>query len=137
MIKWTEDLSVGNDMIDTQHRELFERINNLIDAIKTQTCKLVIGDTTKFLEDYVVTHFSDEEKFMSEMSYPGLPAHKAQHEHFMREFARLKDELRGESSSYTRSVLTNQIVVDWIVDHINQIDKAYGKFLKERAGASQ
>lgn len=60
-MQWTEDLSVGVDRIDEQHKELFEKINDLVEAIKSHTCKYKIGDVVKFLEDYVVFHFGQEE----------------------------------------------------------------------------
>jgi hemerythrin len=34
--------------------------------------------------------------------------------------------------SYELSVTVNQVVVDWIVDHIMKIDKKFGSFLKNK-----
>jgi hemerythrin len=53
-MEWTEDLSVGIDLIDNQHKELFTGINDLVAAIKQSTCKYRIGDVVKFLDDYIV-----------------------------------------------------------------------------------
>ena len=132
-MEWTEDLAVDGGRIDEQHRELFDRINKLVAAIKSKTCKLEIGPTTKFLEEYVVEHFRDEEGIMREAGYPDHEAHKAVHDGFIRDFEALKAELEGESSSYTKSAYTNQMVVDWIINHIKELDKAFGKYLRSRA----
>jgi len=35
-LQWTQDLSVGVEEIDNQHKELFERINNLDSAMSRQ-----------------------------------------------------------------------------------------------------
>ena len=58
---WTDKLSVGIEIIDTQHKELFLRINDLVAAIKQSVCKYKIGDVVKFLGDYIIFHFGEEE----------------------------------------------------------------------------
>ncbi len=131
-MEWTPDLAVGVEQIDEQHKELFKRIGGLVDAVKSKTCKLVIGDVIAFLHEYVIEHFGDEEKIMRKYRYPDFEAHRAQHDKFISEFDTLEDELRGEPSSYTRSVFTNQIVVDWIVEHISTVDKKLGVYLSDK-----
>lgn len=136
-MQWTEDLSVGIEKIDEQHRELFEKINDLVAAVKQSVCKYKISDVIKFLEDYVVFHFSEEEKYMQQFSYPGYQAHKTQHEKFIENFNELKKELPKleggkKPGSYDLSVETNQVVVDWILDHIAKVDKQLGEFLKDK-----
>lgn len=136
-MEWTKDLSVGVDEIDDQHKELFSRINDLVAAVKQHTCKYKIGDVIKFLEDYVVFHFGVEEGYMQELGYPAYTQHKAQHEIFMRNFAGLKEKLPRleggrKPGSYDLSVETNQLVVDWILEHIGKVDKKLGAFLKDK-----
>lgn len=136
-MQWTKDLSVGIEKIDEQHRELFEKINDLVAAVKQSVCKYKIGDVIKFLEDYVVFHFGEEEKYMQQFGYPGYQAHKTQHEKFIENFNELKKELPklegGKNpGSYDLSVETNQVVVDWILDHIAKVDKQLGEFLKDK-----
>lgn len=126
---WTPALSVGIDKIDEQHRELFIRITNLVDAIKGKTCKFTIDDTIGFLEEYVNTHFSEEEAFMEGEGYPELADHQLEHRKFMEDFESFKAEVAHEPSSYTKSVLANQIVVDWILDHIKKVDMSFGAYM--------
>ena len=130
-MQWTEDLRVDGAKIDEQHRELFYRIGKLVSAIKSKTCKLEIGPTTEFLEVYVVRHFSDEERMMVDAGYEGYDEHKALHDKFIENFANLRRELEDEHSNYNKSVYTNQIVVDWIIEHINEHDKRFGRFLAQ------
>ena len=128
-MEWTTDLAVDEGKIDEQHRELFKRIGKLVSAIKSKTCKYEIGPTTAFLEEYIIVHFHDEEEMMRKAGYPDFDAHKAIHENFISDFNELKKNLEGESSNYTKSVYTNQIVVDWILEHIQAVDKSFGRFL--------
>ena len=136
-MQWTEDLAVGIAKIDDQHKELFEKINDLVAAVKQSVCKYKIGDVIRFLEDYVVFHFGEEEKYMQQFGYPGYQAHKAEHEKFIANFNELKKELPKleggrKPGSYDLSVETNQVVVDWILDHIVKVDKHLGEFLKDK-----
>lgn len=131
-MQWNDRYSVDIPVIDEQHKELFIRINGLVEDIKAARCRLTIDDTTKFLEDYVVTHFRDEEGYMEQAGYPAVETHRAQHRKFMQEFSRLKAELENEHSDYNRSVLTNQIVVDWIAEHVTTVDRAFGAYLREK-----
>lgn len=133
---WTEELSVGVERIDSQHKELFRRINGLVDAIKRAECKYTIDGTIRFLEEYALIHFSEEERYMRSYSYPEYRQHKAQHAIFLHSLSALKKQSaspRQKGDSYDLSVETNRVVVDWILSHIAQVDKKLGEFLKGRA----
>lgn len=136
-MQWTEDLAVGIDAIDTQHKELFRRINNLVLAIKDHRCKTEIDGTIDFLEEYAKTHFSQEEAYMRESRYENLRDHQSHHATYLQNLAELKRmaaEPRVHGVSYELSVTANQIVVDWIVDHIMKIDRQFGAYMKNRKG---
>ena len=136
-MQWTEDLAVGVEKIDEQHKELFEKINDLVAAVRQSVCKYKIGDVIRFLEDYAAFHFGEEERYMLKFGYPDYQAHKAQHEKFIANFQELKKELPkleggSKPGSYDLSVETNKVVVDWILDHIAKVDKSLGKFLQDK-----
>jgi hemerythrin-like metal-binding protein len=134
-MEWTQELAVGVETIDSQHRELFSRINKLVRAIKEHRCKDEIDGTIAFLEEYARTHFSMEEQLMKDASYEGLASHQGHHAQYMANLAELKQEAslpRVSGMSYDLSVTANQIVVDWIVDHIMKIDRKFGEFLRQR-----
>jgi methyl-accepting chemotaxis protein len=131
-LQWTNDLAVGVDKIDSQHQELFARINKLLDACNQGKGRETVDEIIKFLEDYVVTHFTLEEEFMAKYNYPGHTVHNEQHHQFVNSFARLKEKIDREGVGSHISIYTNQIVVDWLQDHITKTDKALGKFLKQK-----
>jgi hemerythrin len=134
-MEWSEKLAVGVAAIDSQHKELFTRINNLVLAIKEHRCKAEIDGTLKFLEDYARTHFAEEEKNMRESDYAGYEEHVEAHKKYLAALAELKAEAalpRVPGSSYDLSATTNQVIVDWIVDHIMKMDMRFGAYLKGR-----
>lgn len=132
-MKWTQEMSVGIETIDVQHQELLKRINDLLQAIKEQRCKTEIDGTIKFLDDYARFHFSEEEKDMQESGYDELEDHRKHHAVYLNNIKELKElasQPRIQGMSYELSVTTNQVVVDWIVDHIMKIDRKFGKYVK-------
>ncbi len=134
-MEWSEKLAVGIKSIDSQHKELFKRINNLVAAIKEHRCKSEIDGTLKFLDDYARVHFAEEERHMRETAYPGIEEQREQHRKYLEALAELKAEAslpRIRGSSYDLSATTNQVVVDWIVDHIIKVDMKFGEYLRKR-----
>jgi hemerythrin len=134
-MEWTKDLAVGVGTIDSQHKELFRRINDLLTSIKEKRCRSEIDGTIRFLDDYARFHFSEEERRMEHAGYDGLAEHKRYHSVYLRNIEELKQlaaQPRIQGASYELSVTTNQIVVDWIVDHIMKIDRKFGEYMRSR-----
>jgi hemerythrin len=131
-IQWTEALSTGVETIDEQHKELIVRVNNLLEACQQGKGKLIMAGLLNFLADYAVRHFAEEEKYMQTYDYPGYEAHKAQHEKFISDFGLLKNKFDAQGAGVNLVLVTNRTIVDWLVNHINNTDKALGAFLKER-----
>jgi len=102
-IKWTSDLSTGVEIIDNQHKELIKRISDLLNAMKQGKGKGEIRGMIQFLADYVVEHFSDEEKYMKLYSYDEMKQkfHITQHGRFVQDVSQFKKkfEENGVSSS--------------------------------------
>ncbi len=134
-MEWTKDMAVGIDTIDEQHKELFKRINGLLHAIKEHRCKSEVDGTITFLDNYARFHFSEEEERMQEAGYDGLAEHRKHHAEYLNNIKELKEQAeqpRVQGMSYELSVTTNQVVVDWIVDHIMKIDRKFGEFVRDR-----
>jgi hemerythrin len=132
MLVWSQNLSTGNDQIDDQHKELFDRINKLIEAMKAGKGRDVIEETFKFVNQYLVVHFGTEERLMTAHKYPEYDSHKKQHESFTNQFKDLKTRLDKEGVTSTIVVETQPLLVDWWYNHVNKVDKLLGAFLKDK-----
>ncbi len=131
-IDWTEDLSVGVSEIDEQHKELFRKVNSLLEACKLGKGKAEVGGVLGFLDDYVKLHFSSEEKLMREHDYPDFLSHRSQHISFIADVDTLKREFEEGGAGLHLVVRTNQAVADWLIRHIKKIDRAMGIYVKAR-----
>ena len=132
--EWTEDLSVGVTEIDNQHKELFRRRNDLIDAIAAGRGHDELVRLTSFLETYIVTHFGLEEYYMTRFCYPRRDAHHQEHLDFMREFFEIKHTVQVVGPTNELVGRTGDFIIRWLRDHITIVDKEFGVFLREKLG---
>ena len=69
----TQDLMTGNALIDSEHRQLFAAVNNLMTACSQGKGRDQIQQTVTFLSNYVVKHFQDEERLQTRATTPTIP----------------------------------------------------------------
>ena len=131
-IEWTPDLAVGLDVIDDQHKELYRRIDRLMEACHEGKGKEVVGDTLKFLEDYVVTHFTNEQQYMQRFGYPDYDVHKRNHDYYVNNLKELKKILAEKGPGVELVVKTNVMVIEWLNNHIRKMDTKMAAFLKDK-----
>lgn len=131
-IEWTEDLETGITAIDDQHRDLFRRINQLLDACNQRKAKDAVGKTIEFLGSYVIEHFENEERYMVMYDYPDLADHKEQHRQFIDSLQELKNRFETDGPGVHIIIMTNRTVVGWLNSHIRNVDKLLGAFLRTR-----
>ena len=81
----TNDLLTGNILIDSEHRQLFQAVNSLMDACSAGKGCAELESTVKFLTAYVAKHFADEENLQINSKYPGYTAHKLFHENYKKQ----------------------------------------------------
>ncbi len=129
---WTPNLSVGIDEIDEQHKMWFEKAEKLFEAGKAHQAKEYIGELLNFLDEYTKKHFADEEKYMLSINYPEYAAQKVAHEDFIKRLAKLRSDYDASGGSLLVILNANQIVVDWLINHISNMDKKIGQFVANK-----
>jgi hemerythrin len=134
-IQWTADLAVGVNIIDQQHKEIFRRIDALLDATAKGAGRERLAELLPFLGTYVIQHFGDEEKAMKDAGYPEYPRHKQLHAAFLAEFVMLRKRYETEGASTSLTVEVQRKVVEWLLHHIKREDKAVGAFIKSKKAA--
>ncbi|KUO68096.1 MAG: hemerythrin [Clostridia bacterium BRH_c25] len=131
-ITWKEDLRIGVDQIDNQHKELIGRIDGLFDACNKGKGKEEVLKVIDYLGEYVVTHFSDEEGLQKKYGYPQYNNHKMLHTQFIKDFGVLKDSLKMDGVTPSLVIKMNKLLIDWLLNHIKKMDKELGAFIKDK-----
>ncbi len=131
-ITWTNDLSVGIELIDEQHKMLIKHLNDLSQSLKSGKGPAKIATTLNFLIDYTNFHFTAEEKHMAANGYPELDDHKKMHEEFTTTLSNMEEDLEEEGATQLLADSIDTLLVKWLFMHIRTIDVSFGKFLKEK-----
>jgi hemerythrin len=135
LIYWTPDLSCEVARIDDQHKELFKRADDLAEAMWAGKGKEEVEKTIDFLADYTTFHFGDEERVMTEESYPGYPAQRQAHQRFVEDITSLKNKFHSGEVGSGLAVEVLSKACNWFKDHIRNMDVELGKFLREKGKA--
>jgi hemerythrin len=129
MIEWKDDYSVGNLILDEQHKELIRMTAELYEACRQggDTEKASFMKTIRGAAQYVREHFSTEEKIMKEVNYPDYRAHKKEHEDFINEVLR-----QAKNYEHNKPFVPSAFVkflLEWILTHVVGSDKKYVPYL--------
>ena len=130
-IVWNDNLSVGIDLIDEQHRNLIGKIGELDDALHTGQGPAEIVRILSFLMDYTKYHFGTEERNMRAHGYPSIDAHLVKHEEFKATLTNLSDDFREEGATQGLADSIETLLMNWFVKHIKDVDHKFGDFLRE------
>lgn len=125
----TPDLETGNDLIDSEHRMLFDAINDLMDACSSGQGRNKIGETAEFLADYVDKHFSDEEDLQRKNRYPHYQAHHDFHVNYKHKIRELANSIRADGPS-VKNLGEINAQASVLINHIRHEDKRLAAFLK-------
>lgn len=131
--KWSGDLLTGNKQIDTEHKELLNAINNLLDACSVGKGRTEVESTVKFLTSYTKTHFSHEEALQRKYNYPDYNNHKKEHTQFIETIEDIQRKLLSNGPSVILVGEVNSKVASWVIRHIKKEDVKVAKHIRENS----
>jgi len=131
-VEWQEYLSVGVEEIDRQHMQLFDKYNTFITAYYEGQANEEVIQLLGFLEEYVAIHFADEESLQQRIGFPDLEKHREQHRVLTRKVAGLKERIANKGPDPHLITEAGLMMTGWLIEHISVMDRAIGRFMKEK-----
>lgn len=129
-LTWGSRYSIGIQTIDTQHKGLFDSLNDLHAAMMKGQGQELAGPILQRLVKYTHEHFAAEESMLAAAKYPQLDQHRINHRDFTKKVAEFVTRFeRGEATS-TVELLT--FLRDWLAAHIQVEDSKYSPWMTER-----
>jgi len=128
LIEWSNELSVGIDSIDEQHKKLVNMINALNDAKLNGSSNELLGKIFTGLAAYTQKHFAYEENMFAEHGYSDSEEHKRQHNELIAQVVELKEKFMVNPQGTINAELL-QFLKRWLTNHIMRTDKDYAEFL--------
>jgi len=129
LLIWGHTYSIGNDLVDNQHKKLMELINTL-HRIESGESDEDINDVLNELVNYTVYHFKSEEELQQKHNYPGYEAHKEIHKQLVSEVSKNLELLRTGDEAIKEKLMI--FLTDWLKDHILGEDKKLGLYLQQQ-----
>ena len=127
LVTWNDSYNVNIKSFDSQHKQLFDLINQLHDSMMVGKGKEVMGDVLKSLLTYTKTHFSDEERLLKMHKYPDFDRQVKEHNNFVQQVTDLQQKHAAGNAAITLTTLN--FLRDWLQKHINGEDKKYSSYL--------
>ena len=128
MYEMKEEYKIGVELIDEQHKKLFELANKAYILLKDDFSLDKYDKIVHILEelkDYTIFHFKSEEEYMESINYKKLFTQKIEHEEFIKKIEAIDlrniDEKQDESLVKILNFLN-----DWLTEHILKTDKLIG-----------
>ncbi|MEN9227979.1 MAG: hemerythrin family protein [Gloeomargarita sp. HHBFW_bins_205] len=131
---WDERIKVGLPLIDNQHRELIEAINDLADAIEQQQGAAAVKKLIAFLKGYAEWHFGQEESCAFRHQCPIAETNQKAHARFLEMLNQWHREYTESGASEEQARKIHAALGDWLLDHIYQIDTRLAQEIHQAQG---
>jgi len=131
-IEWSDDLSVGFEEIDEQHKILIRLVNKMHEAIHKRKGSDVVEEILGELATYTKTHFVVEESLMRILGYPDYEDHKVAHDDLLEQVIELKEKVATGQTTVSFQLM--HFLKNWLTQHIMVEDAKYTNFF-HAAGA--
>lgn len=123
MLIWKPEYATGVELVDGQHRVLFEKINHLEEiAAAPEIDRAELEKLVAFLGQYAANHFTYEEQCMHRLRCPAHEENKRAHAQFIEVLRRFNADYAAQGP--TRDLVRRLQVTcrTWILQHILKID---------------
>lgn len=133
-IKWTEKMSVANDAIDSDHKQLIDLINTIEDCLFNSSDFEALISAMKKLEKYTYAHFEREQNIMKRINYPRHFQHFKSHHDLKNQYEQIKSRVFEDINLYHEVREKDElydILRAWLIDHVLGEDLLMKPFLSQ------
>jgi len=131
-IVWRDQMSVGDTVVDKDHRFLIEMINSFQSSIQTFDTPANLLVALGQLGEYAKKHFIREENLQESIGYPGLEGHRESHRQLVLQLNDLIKKV-GSQDSLEKAGMTKQQFIGflrhWLIDHVIKEDLLFKPYV--------
>ncbi|HET7833837.1 MAG TPA: hemerythrin family protein [Gallionella sp.] len=121
-LAWMEQWSVGNSMIDSDHRNLVDLVNNVEQALRGGD-RLVLSQAFKQLWNSVALHCANEERIAQAINFQ-VDKHRLAHQYLQDELQYIREELEDKCGVWSEGAIEHftRFLGDWLIEHVTRED---------------
>jgi len=130
LVTWSAAYSVGIKLIDDQHKDLFNLVNDMYNHVNNDDEKAeraYFQDVIRQVVDYIQMHFATEEEIMKGTKFQGYTGHKRVHDSFILSVVNILKKF--EDGKKVSLIYFTNFIKDWILTHIAIKDKQYFEYI--------
>lgn len=135
---WKDKYELGVGLIDSQHRELFQRVDAFYQTLRTAASwdqKVErVNETLEFMKAYVVEHFRDEEAYQLEIGYPGREAHRKKHQDMVQYVLDVSGEYQKRGCDERLMQQFAGKLLAWLINHVAAEDQRIAAYALQKGG---
>ena len=137
ILNWNNQLELGIESVDKQHKHLIDLTNQLDDALAIGAERNTLINIVNDLIDYTVYHFQHEEQLMLKAQFnPEIYGiHKAEHEEFVEKMGQVQRDIEFDINVLSDDLM--DYLVNWLCHHILNTDKQMALSLINGVDAAQ
>ncbi len=128
-IIWKQEYSLGISVIDNQHKQFLELMDQAYEAFYKNESKEQLSVLIENLRDYTLLHFSTEEKYFKLFNYDGENEHVERHLQLKEELIGLTKKFEAEGPDVVPALI--DFLENWLVGHLSIVDRKYVSCFKE------
>ena len=129
MYEMKEEYKIGVELIDEQHKKLFELADKaymlLTDEFALDKYDKIV-EIVEELKEYTIFHFKSEEEYMESINYKRLFTQKIEHEKFIKSLENIDLRHIDENQDDSLVKMLN-FLNEWLTEHILRNDKLIGE----------
>lgn len=99
-LSWTNELSVGNRVVDYAHKELLGIINRIVHSIVAGNVA-DLSEAFQLLEKSLCTYFVVEENIAQALNFD-FTQHRREHQSLLNKFRYIRDELMAKNGMWSK-----------------------------------
>ncbi|BCK87666.1 bacteriohemerythrin [Sideroxyarcus emersonii] len=120
---WRAQLSVGNNIIDSDHKYLIEIINKVEQALVKRN-RNELSAALDSLTQYSRVHFDREEKIAAAVKYTQVPHLNQSHQELLKQLDQMKGEIAAMGPDWSAEATEHftGFLRDWLINHVIKED---------------
>ena len=127
---WTEKMSVGDPLMDAQHRQILDLLNTFNDLMTPADIRNAVACMFRYAD----THFRDEEALLERVGSPLLDKQRHEHHAFLSKAAELSGQ---DTADISLQIRLATFLTRWLMQHILTEDMKYKPCLQNSARRPQ
>ncbi|MDB5809825.1 MAG: hemerythrin-like metal-binding domain protein [Betaproteobacteria bacterium] len=124
VLAWSDQLAIGQSVMDDTHREFVEQLNRVGEA-EDSAMLAAIDDFIAHTE----THFGQEEQWMDAIEFPPRGCHRDEHERILETVRVVRTRVAAGDFRLGRTLA--EALAEWFPQHALSMDAVLGLYMTQ------